>query len=75
MLDTIELTAMQFSKGGRIGTISQEADGRYRIQFECHTYIFEYQDYLLIKEVMDKFHLNKQVMDHEFVNKFDDVPF
>ena len=75
MLDTVELTAMQFSKNGRVGTISQEGDGRYKIQFEYHTYIFEYQDYLLIKEVMEKFHLNKQVMDFDNINQDDDIPF
>ena len=75
MLDTIELTAMQFSKGGVDGIITQEEDGRYKICFGNNGYIFEYEDFQLMKEVLDKFILNKKVVDFDNINRFDDVPF
>ena len=75
MLDTVELTAMQFSKDGLVGTIEQEKDGRYKIQFEQHTYYFSYEHFQLMKEVMDQFTLNKRVVDFDNIDRDKEIPF
>ena len=75
MLDTLELTSMQFSKDGLVGTIEQEDDGRYKIQFENHTYYFSYDHFQLMKDVMEQFTLNKRVVDFDNIDRDDDIPF
>lgn len=75
MLDTLELISMQFSKNGVVGTIEQEKDGRYKIQFENHVYYFSYEHFELMKDVMYQFNLNKRVVDFDNIGRDDEIPF
>lgn len=75
MLDTLELISMQFSKNGVVGTIEQEKDGRYKIQFENHTYYFSYEHFQMMKDVMEQFTLNKRVVDFDNINRDLEIPF
>ena len=75
MLDTLELISMQFSKNGVVGTIEQEDDGRYKIQFENHTYYFSYEHFQMMKDVMEQFTLNKRVVDFDNIDRDKEIPF
>lgn len=75
MLDTVELTAMQFSKNGVDGIITQEEDGRYKICFGNNGYIFEYEDFQLMKHAMDQFTIKKSVIDYDIINVDQETPF
>lgn len=76
MLDTLELTGMQFSKNGVVGTIEQEEDGRYVIMLGNHTYFcFSYEQFQIMKDVMEQFTINKRVIDFDNIVKDDDIPF
>lgn len=75
MLDTFELIKMQFSKDGVVGTIEQEEDGRYVIQFEDHTYYFTYEHFKFMEEAVHQFTLNKRIVDFDNINRDKDIPF